>query len=226
MGGASPQFLICDADALIQLLLTKETRLLTALRGYGVSAVIPPEVDIELRSGRKFASRIARDLNKAIGNGALQILDPGSLANAVDSGPAGAALAAQIISRAKRYARIVDFGEAHTHAAAVELKVPALSHDKRALDALIAAGEPVPNTVLRFFDLLAFGVQTKAIAVADADSARSLLLSEGEWIPAAFKNRSFASGVASFGPRVIDGKLSPLCALAPVSTPYSTPVLL
>ncbi len=228
---ARPAFLPCDTDAVIQFLLTKQVKPLQVLRNrYGIQPIVVPEVDIELRSNRRFARRISPDLNKAIAHNLLCVLDRRVLEQHYGGGSAGAMAAtaalSSIASTGLIYSGPADFGEAYTHAAAITLQVPALSHDRRALDALIGAGLPVPSTVLRAFDLLALAYQVSQLSANECDQFRASLVGENEYIPACFKNRSFVDGLPNFCPRLVDGTAPRVGSTSCPQTAFSTEILL
>lgn len=135
-----PAFVLCDTDAVIQFLLTGETRPLRLLPArYSIQPLVVAEVEIELQSIPRFRKRIAPELKKALANGVLRILDQVVLEAHFGGPPAGSLAAAsamtQIAALGREYQQHVDLGEAYTHAAAVTLGVPALSHDRTALNA-------------------------------------------------------------------------------------------
>lgn len=226
-----PHFVVCDSDATIQILLTNDIRPFQLLRSrYAIQPVITPEVEIELRSNRKFGRRIGPQFKKALVNRTLQILDRSLIEQHYEGGPA-AALAAtaalgSIAQRGKLYQVPADFGEAYTHAAAVVLDVPSLSHDRSALDALLAAGHQVPSTVLRCFDLLALFYQVGDLTAGDCDTFRAALQKESEWVPAPFKNRGFVDGLATFCPRILDGSVALVGVATCPTTAFSSRILL
>jgi hypothetical protein len=226
-----PSFLVCDADATFQLLLTNQSKILTALRDqYSVQAIVVPEVEIELRTQPKLAARVAPSLQKALKNGTLKLLDRATLERHYGGGEPGSLAAAatmgRIASRGKIYEKRVGRGEAYSHALSIELNVPVLSHDRTALDVLINASLPVPKSVLRFFDLLAFGFQAGIVTVNEIDDSRSVLLAEKEFIPAAFRHSSFESGLPSFDVRLLDGTKGAIGSARSSTLPFAVPIVL
>ena len=209
---SDPRVLLFDTDALIQLFLTaKQTKSLLPLRTlrdeYGIQPVIVAEVEVELASHRKYGAKVVPEFRKALGNGALEILDIGSMSKYVPT-----ALASGVFATyqrlGQRYALVVDRGEAYTHAAAVTLDVPAVSNDVSALRALTFHDYQVPSPVLRVFDLFAFALQTGVLDLRDCDAARKELLGRNEHIPRAFQHAAFTDGMKSFCPRILDGARS------------------
>lgn len=210
---ARPAFVFCDTDAAIQFLLAGEVRPFRLLKSkYSVQPIVVPEVEIELRSNRRFGPRIAGELKKAFANDVLRTLNSPTLEHLYGGPPAGSVAAAatlgKIASLGREYQKHVDPGEAYTHAAALTLGVPSLSHDRTAIDALISARLDVPTTVLRALDLITLSYQANDMSENDCDDFRSTLLREKEWVPACFLHRSFADGLRHFTPRITDSSLA------------------
>ena len=222
-----PALLACDADALFQFFLS-DLRPLRALQAtYGIQPVIVPEVEIELKSNKKFAARVSTDVRKALSTGLIRVLDQSTLSLAGIAGPTASATLAAIQTLGAQYLAHVDFGEAYTHAAALTLGVPSLSHDISALRVLIGNGLRVPDPVLRLFDLVALAYQIKALSAADCDGIRQALNREKEWLPQCFKNSSFVSGMSAFCPRVRDGAASSVGLTTPlIQSQFSTCLVL
>ena len=86
------------------------------------------------------------------------------------------------------------------------LAVPALSNDFQAIKVLQAAKFALPEPILRFFDLVAFGEQAGLLTGSDYDNIRRILADGQEHIPRAFRHNSFANGVQSFAPRLCVGQ--------------------
>jgi hypothetical protein len=137
---SDPHVLLCDTDSLIQLFLTTQhNKNLTPLRclkdGYGIQSAIVAEVETELMWTRRYGGRFVPLLNKALGNGLIELLDPMTISRHVPSHLAKGVYEA-IQKLGQEYNRYADLGESYTLAAAVILNEPALSNDKSALDAL------------------------------------------------------------------------------------------
>ncbi len=220
-----PTFLICDADATLQALLAKEVRPFQALKTFQVQPVVVPAVLAELRSNHRYGQRVEPQLRKALGNGTIRELDLAKLKEHFERGQVdvnakalATATASAIESLAKTLETWVDYGEAYSHAAALTLECPVLSHDRKALDALLNAGQDVPPCVLRYFDLLAFAYQVGSLDSQGCNKVRSLLRSENEFVPYEFKNASFVRGLQSFVVRLQDGS-RPLVGKSPSGTP-------
>jgi hypothetical protein len=122
-----------------------------------------------------------------------------------------------------RYDKIVDRGEAHTLAAAVVLGAPALSNDVNALRTLERAGFDLP-TVLQFFDLIAFCRQLDVLTDKQCDASRQHLERIGEYLPRAFRRKSFASGLASYCPRLVDDGTASIGATDIPERTYEVPI--
>jgi len=223
---ARPSFVFCDADAIIQFLLAQEVRPFRLLRSkYSIQPLVVPEVEIELlRPIRRFGNRVAPEFKKVVANGLLRVVDKNALAAHYGGagGPMAAAAAmANIAKLGHEYQAHVDYGEAYTHAAALTLGVPALSHDRSALEVLIHAGLSVPTTVLRAFDLIALCYQVGEMTEKDCDAFRAALLLEHEYLPKCFAHKSFGDGLKDFCPRICDIHVAPVGSTGDPTLPYS-----
>ena len=205
----NPPLLIVDTDVLVQLLLGNEFRPLRELkRCYRVQLAIVEAVEMEIRtpfagkSLRRYLSTIEPRLQKALGNGTLLLLDGRTFPSVVGTG--AHAVETQISITATRYHRIVDYGEAYSHATAAIFGVPIMSHDFTAVRALQRAGEQVTHHLLRAFDLYTFSHQCNVLSVKECDDLRQALARHGEWLPDAFLKRSFPDGLAIFYARLLD----------------------
>jgi hypothetical protein len=227
---ARPAALLCDTDALIQLLLIGEIRPLRLLRNaYSCQPLIVPEVELELRSNRKFGRRIAPELKKALSHNLLEIIDKPVLERCYgssNSAMVATAALGKIASLGRTYEQHADRGEAYTHAAALTLSAPVMSNDLTALRALTAANLAVPATVLRTFDLIALCRQVNEMSDGECEDFRRSLLSEREHVPKCFMHHSFANGLAGFYPRLIDGGATAIGAQGNVGAPFSTVIVL
>src|ERR1035437_319592 len=131
-----PPMLVCDADALFQGFLSDIKPLQILRAKYAIQPVIVPQVEIELKSNRKLAARISYDLKKALSSGLIRVLDVAALSLVGIQDPAAQAIYNAIQQLGNQYLVYSDYGEAFTHAAAITLGVPAMSHDVSALRAL------------------------------------------------------------------------------------------
>lgn len=203
----NPPVLLCDTDALVQVFITREFRPLRRLKDlYGIEPVILPEVENELSVVKN--SRFDFDVRKALSNGTLQVFDQSLLgrrfaATGVPAATIGAAWSS-IQSLGASYYRHVGRGEAYTHAAAVFLGAPVLSHDLRAVNVLLGVGHRVGTPFLRWLDLLVLFYQVGVLKAEECDRARQILVREKEWVPPEFMHSSFVSGLIHFSPRLVD----------------------
>ena len=200
----NPSLLICDSDVLVQLFLAGELRPLRDLKSlYGVQPAITQEVDVELRWLGHYGNRFVHQLDKSLKAGLIAQLDKALFQSLLSAASPGASWAS-FQSLGARYMGFVDKGEAYTHASGVVLHMPTASDDFRAIQVLQFQMQTLPAPVLRSFDLLGFGLESGILSVSDCEKARSNLLKEGRWIPSAFKNASFADGMANFRLRLRD----------------------
>ena len=220
---ANPALLFLDSDALIQHLIAGTVHVLRELKvRYGIQAVIVPEVEIEVSSGR-FGPRFKPALGKAISNGVIKVFEASKYNGLLQASAQLQASAigvshADIQHLGAAYYRRADLGEAYTFAAAVKLGQPAVSNDITAVRALEGAGLQLPCTVLRAFDLAVFAYQSQIVLEADADAFRKALLAErSEFIPKCFRSNSFADGLRKYVPRMLDSSKSG-CGMAPSAT--------
>ncbi len=226
-----PAFVFCDTDAVIQFLLAKEVRPFRLLRSkYSIQPLIVPDVEIELYSNRRFGALIAPELKKVLATDLLRVLKMRDVESLYGESAAATAAAGAVMGEinkfGREYKKYVDLGEAYTHAAAVTIGVPALSHDRSALDVLTSAKLKVPNPVLRAFDLIALCYQAHEMSEHDCDAFRSTLIGHGEGVPRCFAHNSFAKGIIEFSPRIVDSAVPPVGRNADPSLPYSAVILL
>lgn len=228
---ARPAFVICDTDAVIQFLLAPEIRPFQLLRSkYSIQPLVVREVEIELQSNKRFGPRISHELKKALGSGLIRALDKSVLESHYGGPPSGPLAAAQAMGQITKlgaqFQKHVDLGEAYTHAAAVTLGEPALSHDLSALKALITAKQSVPGTVLRAFDLIVLCYQVGHLTEQTCDGFRQFLNYESEYIPRCFQHKSFVDGLADFSPRLHDPKFPAIGRANSSPSPYSNTIVL
>lgn len=222
----NPQLLICDSDAVIQLFISNTVKVLREIkRAYGTQPFITPEVENELRTLPKYAKRIDASLTKAITNQTLLVLSQHALTQVV--GKSAATFYPAIQALGAKYALVVHPGEAYSHAAAVTLAAPVLSHDINAIRTLQKWGYAVGSPTLRAFDLLVLGFRMGYLQEKECDAFRyQMSKSErNEWIPKAFLNVSFSVGLARYDARLFDGDQLPP-SLRPVSGSHDDPLVL
>jgi len=176
---------------------------------YGMQPVIVPEVEVELRSHKRLGIRCEPQLNKALHSGTIQILDKSSFAGLVPISGVGTSFA-EIQELGNTYALHVGSGEAYSHAAAVQLGTPILSHDNQAVRILLNQNFQPASPVLRAFDILALSYQIGSITGIQADQFRKCLLAEREMLPAVFHNCGFEEGLPNFGCRIVDEEMLPI----------------
>lgn len=213
----NPPVLVCDADALYQILLTNQVALLRYLRDhYGIQPVVVDEVDLDIKGNKKLFSAVGPDFKKALGNGTLTLLDGNYFRNL--TGLPRNTTFQEIQLRGKRYNYFVGRGEAYTHAAGLCMGVPAMSNDWEAIKVLKGKGFDLPTPILRAFDLVCFGFQTGIITAPQCENFRKDLLKRGEHIPKAFSNASFTDGLNGFTPRLLCSSENPVGRVATSST--------
>jgi hypothetical protein len=201
--------LFCDTDCLIQLFKCGRPQVLRWVRQrYGLTPMVVPEVENEVVYHLKFGLRFEKEFKQATDNGTLSVLDYQHPSSAVASllpgeGAAAAALRA-IVSTGKEYARILDEGEAHSHAASVHLGSPLLSHDRSAVETLVNCGKPTAIPVLRVFDLLVLAHKAGQLMAKSCETIRQQFYQEREWLPDEFYGTSFDKGLAHFPSRLVD----------------------
>lgn len=200
--------LFCDTDVLIQIFITRQTKLLKWFRTeYGLEAVVVPEVENEIAWHAKFKDRFDPDLKKAIAAGVITVFDYSDVQSYSFLPPPQASIAAAAIAQVGRdYVLKVGLGEAYSHAASVHLGMPFLSHDISAIRTLTAGAKRVAAPTLRFFDLLCLARSKNYLTEKECDQARKALnnFSSTEWLPQSFLYSSFAQGFSGFDRRLFD----------------------
>ena len=107
--------------------------------------------------------------------------------------------------RGRHLHTFIDRGEAYCHGAGMTLGVPVLTHDIQAINRLGGQGILYTEPLLRFHDLLGFGVQTRALSHDDCNHARDILRQNNEWIMQCFKGVPYSSALPFFFLRLVDG---------------------
>jgi len=103
---------------------------------------------------------------------------PGTQGLLSERGVQGGAVEAELATLFERcidYNQHVDEGEAYTHAVATSLALPVMSHDRKALDLLMALGKAVGSPTLRFFDILTFALHCDWIEETKFEKTRKYL---------------------------------------------------
>ena len=204
---ANPRFLFCDSDAVFQIFLTKQYKILVELSNkYSMRPLVVPEVELELFSSKKF-KKLGDAVSKAISRNILGRFDNSVLIEHLGGSAAAATTVyANIQSRGARYAARVGKGEAYTFAAAYELRMPALSNDFSAIKVLANQQESLPSPICRFFDLVVLAYQAGILTDREVDdNVRQELQAQSEFIPKAFSNTSFSKGLYQYSCRIRDG---------------------
>ncbi len=192
-----------DSDALIQVLLAGQQKVFSILhRDFGVSSFIMLEVEIEVRSNRKYAS-IRIQFEEVLKNGSLKIVTAGDLERLSVELPAPVSLG-NIREIGRDYAIFADKGESYTHAAGVLLQTPTISNDLNAIRSLEENGKRLPPNILRSYDLFAFLLVEGYIDIRTAERIlKTLKNSPREWIPKCLQHSSFENGIGGIGCRLL-----------------------
>jgi hypothetical protein len=205
----NPQYLPCDTDSLIQIFIARHQRVLVHLRErYGVLPVVVPEVEMEVSRNRKFKGRFAPALADAVGSGHLTVLSDDEMRRGLVRVGHTATQAEQTVQRVqqrgRRYQSHVGRGEAYSHAAAVELQVPIMSHDWEAVEVLSGLSEQVGVPTLRTWDLFALALDDGAVTLEDGERGVAYLQDGDEHVPAflARANPSFGDALKNFDSRL------------------------
>jgi hypothetical protein len=196
--------LICDSDALIQIFCTDQETLLKKLRlSYGITSAVTEAVEMEiLRPGRKLGACCQAGFRKAIESGLLTVIDRRTLGKFTANDPHSTYDSIQNIGQ--DYNKVIDRGEAFTHAAARVLRAAVLSNDFQSRLAADSKGLILGKPTLRFYDLVVFLHQCGELTERDCDNIRKELFRVGDSIHSAFAARKFVQGLARFYPRIVN----------------------
>lgn len=214
---SNPPFLVCDADATIQLLAAGFHEQLRALRTrYGIQPVVVDVVATELRNFKKI-STIPAHFEKSIAKKVIceLTLDVFRQHFAANGGPLNRGehvdrLWAAVQSLGSRYELVIDRGEAYSFAMAVELGLPVMTNDFRSIQTMRGLGNRLPEHLLRSFDLLALAVQNGTLAQREMGKMCGRLRGKKEWVPSILANQPFEDAIAAFDVRVVDTGAAPL----------------
>jgi len=122
MDGGSEVAFIFDSDASFQILLCDQQNIFAVLASdFGVRSYVMNEVEIELRSNRKFGALIKPKLDKALKSGLIKILTASDL-DRLSANASNPVSLADIRELGADYALDVGKGEAYTHAAGILLE--------------------------------------------------------------------------------------------------------
>jgi hypothetical protein len=200
--------LLCDSDALIQILCTDQAVLLKQMKHlYGIQAAFVEAVDDELTNPRhKFADLVSAPLQRAIANATLQLIDPRSMGRFTSNDPHTIYDSIQL--RGQDYHKVVQRGEAYTHAAAVVLRAAVLSNDMKAVRTLDRNNRALPQIVARAYDIFALFHQRRDLDDRGCDQIRKRLTNIEDKPHAEFDGCKFVEGLSRFYPRLVDGKFA------------------
>lgn len=198
----NPSLLLIDADALLQFLIAGEMRQFRAIKqSFDIQPAIVEAVEMEIRKSKKFRAKFTKDLQKAIDSETLLVLDTRSLWRFVEVDANTIYDALQ--TRGFQYARVLDYGEAYTFAAAVVLRAPVISNDINAIRAAARAKLDLPTYLFRAFDVLILCNHSGLMSDSECDATRKSLIAANEWVPASFQHASFCDGLNRFYPRML-----------------------
>jgi len=202
------RYLVCDSDALIKWFLVdpQMSGFSFLQENYGLHAVIPSEIETELRwiHGR-YGNRFELLLNKSLSRHSLTVVDMSFIETTSQITSELARPIYDNIQRSgKHLALHVGKGEAYCYAWALQLNLFVMSDDISAFNTLKHNGFDVPSPLLGFFDLYVLLYQAGHFKLRDCEGARRTLMNNSEHLPNQFANASFQNGVAAFSPRIID----------------------
>lgn len=203
---ANPSHLLLDSDVLIQVFMTRQTKLLNRLKAAGMVPAVVPEVEGEIRYHQRFRDRFEPAFLSAKDRAVIVfdrtevrrlLLARGVPEDAIENHHR------TLEARAVEYHRHVGEGEAHTHALASELNLPAASNDGEALRILSRQGLAAAQPTLRFFDLLVFGLRRGWVDEATCSRVCGTLRGDREYVPHPFPTgRPFSECAREFSCRL------------------------
>jgi hypothetical protein len=200
----NPDLVLLDTDSLLQLLIAGEMRLLRFLKKrFRIQPVIVEAVEAEVRKSKKFRSQFPKELQKALDNETIFVLDSRTMPAFVSTSPAAVFNAIQT-NGFEYEQRGLDYGEAYTFAAGVALGCPVISNDMSAIRTAQQRNIALPRHLLRTFDLVVLHHQIGELTEKDCDGIRQTLAGKNEFLPAAFSGTSFSKGLPHFYPRLHD----------------------
>ena len=200
----NPDLLLVDTDSLLQLLIAGEMRLLRFLKKrFRIQPAVVEAVEAEVRKSKKFRAQFTKELQKAIDNETVLVIDSRTIPAFVSRSPAAVFDAIQT-NGLDYEQRGLDYGEAYTFAAGVALDVPVISNDMNAILTAQRRGIRLPRYLLRTYDLIVLSHQIGDLTAGDCDAIRQTLLQRNEFVPAAFERSSFVNGLGKFYPRLLD----------------------
>jgi len=199
--------LVCDTDALIQVICAEQIDLLKKLEKiYGIRPVVTEAVEDEITNPtHRRASLVDAPFQKAIDSGVLTVLSRRTIRMFTTNDPYSTYDSIEL--RGQDYSKIVQRGEAYTHAAAVVLRAAAMSNDASAIRTLDRTSLPYGSPVLRTYDLFALFAQRGDLSERDCDAIRKRLVAIGEHPHPQFEKSKFIEGISRFYPRLLDKSL-------------------
>jgi hypothetical protein len=159
------------------------------------------EVEVEVRSNRKFGTIVKPPLEKALKTKALRLLGSADL-EALSASSTSPVYLPDIREIGRDYALLVGPGEAFSHAAGLLLSSPVVSNDLNAIRTLEANGKTLPPTILRSHDLFGFLRAEAQVDTHTAGRLLKILKSNREWVPRCFEHASFEDGSRHFNCRL------------------------
>lgn len=217
-GSASPvdtcTTLVCDTDALIQLFLSSQGELLKKIkRIYGIRPVITEAVERELfRPGIRNGKQFQPQVQKALDNGALLLLDEHSLGSFTSNDPHTTYISIQLEGR--KNSNHLGLGEAYSHAAGVVLRAPVMSNDMKAIVVADRVGLATAKPTVRACDVFVLFRQIGELSEEDCEDIRKSLRAFNETLPPVFDGHKFADGLQKYYPRLVDAN-HPILATGP-----------
>ena len=212
LGAKNPDLILIDTDSLLQLLIADQVRLLHSIKKrFNIQPAIVEAVEAEVRKSKKFRSQFTKELQKALDNGTIVVLDTRTLPAYVTTSPD--AVFNMIQTNGFSNGRLgLDYGEAYSFAAGVALGIPMVTNDMNAVRTAQKRGIQLPTNLLRTYDLIVLCHQFGELTEHDCDEIRKTLVGKNEFVPAAFEKTSYGKGLTSFYPRIHDGSKSALGA--------------
>lgn len=202
--GKALELIICDTDALTQIFCTKHETILKQLHvQFRIEYAVTEAVEAELLRPRRRHSECTRDgFQKALDTGLITILSPRTLGQYTSNNPFVTYDSIELLGQ--QYNRIIQRGEAYTHAAAHVLKCAVLSNDWKAIRDADRSGLVFDHPTFRVYDLLVFLYQCGECEEKLCDGFRKALHEVDEAPHSAFANRKFRDGLPNFYLRLVN----------------------
>jgi hypothetical protein len=202
--GKPLRVIVCDTDALTQIFCSKHESILKHLHTqYGIDFAVTEAVEAEvLRPNRKQAGCSQDGFRKALDLGLIAVLSPRTLGRFTSNNPYVTYDSIEL--RGQEYNRVIDLGEAYTHAAAHVLKCAVLSNDWKAIRDCDRMGLNLAHPTFRVYDLVVLLYQSGGLTEKECDGFRKALHEAGETPHRTFVNRKFRDGLPGFYPRLVN----------------------